>query len=315
MEKIIHFKNLLQYSGIFLLMIGTISCNSDDEIINQPSGKIEAEDLHNLAGNILKVPKVTVEQKSWLAAVEFGEELTNNFIAQPVMIEKGTSNNVELTFEEANIDYLAGYQQIVLKLYADNPTGGIMGEWDLTDPPITYSNKVLVTKIITIIPDLTGFDPFNYFDRNNNGTLDVDEVSRTYSFELISSNNNPLTLENFYTIMYHTTNEDYYDAGITQEEWEDGYSRMFSNRVQNKFSTYDLDNTQYLDIEEWNKVFIDSDWFESYDINSDNILSEEEINNGFFNDWDYNQDGNIDKEEFLKYRVFSGRLSTGNYPM
>ena len=64
------------------------------------------------------------------------------------------------------------------------------------------------------------------------------------------------------------------------------------------------------------KFYVPQNEVESYDGNILRFkLSEEEINNGFFNDWDYNQDGNIDKEEFLKYRVFSGRLSTGNYPM
>lgn len=315
MKNNTHIKNFLQWAGIIFLVTGFTSCSDDDENFKMPTGVIQVNEFQNLTGKVLIIPQVTVGQDSWLAAVEVGEELTNNFIAQPVLIEKGVSDDVELTFDETAIDYLAGSQQVVLKLYADDPNGGIKGEWDLSDKPITYSNNILVTKTITIIADLTGFDPFNYFDTNKNGVLDVEEISETYFIESIYGNKTGLSMSEFYSVMFHTTDVDYYDAGITEAEWDQGYSRMFSNWTQDHFSIYDVDKDARLFLEEWNKIFNESEWFESYDKNSDNSVSKEELRNGLYGDWDQNKDGVIDKEEFLNYRGFIGNLSDGSRPM
>lgn len=311
-------KKFKLYAGIFVVLIGFAGCSDDDDNVSPglPSGNIQVENYHYyLTGNILTVPEVIVGQNSWLAAVEVGEETTNNFIAEPVMVEKGTHTNVQLIFKEDAIDYLAGSQQVVLKLYADNQNGGTLGEWDISDKPIAYSNNVLILKTITIIADLTGFDPFVYFDTNKNGSLDEKEVKKTYWIGRIYSNTTFPSRVKFYTLMFHTTDTDYYDLGITGAEWEQGYSRMFSNWAQDKFSGYDVDRNGFLDFEEWGKIFNDSGWFESYDTNSDDLLSEEELNSGFFGDWDRNNDGMIDRDEFNKYRGFIGWLSDGYRPL
>ena len=114
--------------------------------------------------------------------------------------------------------------------------------------------------------------------------------------------------------MYHSTDTDYYDSGITEAEWNQGYLRMFRNRAEDNFSAYDLDKNSFLDLEEWSEIFIESEWFESYDVNSDTLLTKKELNKGFFGDWDLNKNGGIEEEEFGNYwRKFS--LSDGNRPM
>ncbi|MEP6259930.1 MAG: EF-hand domain-containing protein [Gillisia sp.] len=316
MKRNTQIKKFRLIAGIFLLVLGFTSCSDDDEDVlgELPTGMIQVEDFHNLTGNILTVPGVTVGQDSWLVAVELGDEATNNFIADPVMMEKGTSSNVQLFLNETAIHYIAGSQQIVLKLYADNKNGGIQGEWDPSDKPITLSNNVLILKTVTIAADLSNFDPFAYFDTNKNGSLDVEEVSETYSVESIYSNSSAITNFKFYSVMFHSTDTDYYDSGITQAEWSQGYLRMFSNWAQDNFSVYDLNKNSFLDLDEWSEIFNESEWFEGYDTNSDKMLTKEELNKGLFGDWDLNNDGEINEEEFVNYwRKFS--FSDGVRPM
>ena len=317
MKKITQIKKAWLYAGFFLLVMGFTSCSDDDheDLMGElPTGMIQVGDFHNLTGNILTVPGVIVGQDGWLAAVDVGNETTNNFIAEPGMVEKGTSSNVQLVLDETAIHYIAGSQQIVLKLYADNKNGGTRGEWDPSDKPIALSNNVLILKTITIAADLTNFDPFEYFDTNKNGSLDIEEVSGTYSVESIYLNSSFITKAKFYSVMYHSTDTDYYDSGITEAEWSQGYLRMFRNRAEDNFSAYDLDKNSFLDLEEWGEIFNESEWFESYDTNSDKMLTKEELNKGLFGDWDLNNDVEINEEEFENYwRKFS--FSDGNRPM
>ena len=317
MKRNTQIKKFRLYAGIFFLVLGFTSCSDDDydDLMGElPTGMIQVGDFHNLTGNILTVPGVIVGQDSWLAAVNIGDEITNNFIAEPVMVVNGPSSNVQLVSDETDINYIAGSQQIVPKLYADNKNGGTRGEWDPSDKPIALSNNVLILKTITIAADLTNFDPFEYFDTNKNGSLDIEEVSGTYSVESIYLNSSSITKAKFYSVMYHSTDTDYYDSGITEAEWNQGYLQMFGNRAEDNFSAYDIDKNSFLDLEEWGQIFIESEWFESYDTNSDKMLTKEELNKGLFGDWDLNKNGGIEEEEFENYwRKFL--LSDGNRPM
>ena len=312
MKRITQIQKFRLYAGIFLLAMGFTSCSNDDDI-NEivdvtngfPTGFIWIDDWQSLSGNILTVPSVKVGQDSWLAAVPKGEEISNNFIAQPVMVEKGTTSNVQLTFEESVVNYTQKYAEVVLKLYADNQNAGIRGEWDEFDKPIALANNVLVIKTIVIMADLTDYIPFrHYFDRNGDGTLDLQEFSETYPsyfYEIWDMDGDGyLDREEFYNT--HFLNADFdWDNSISPGEWNDGYLRMFGNWADKDFAPNDEDKNGKLSKDEWNKIFEESDWFETYDADSNNFVTQIELNKGFFRDWDLNGDGKIDEDEYNNY--------------
>lgn len=50
--------------------------------------------------------------------------------------------------------------------------------------------------------------------------------------------------------------------------------------------------------------FQTSDYYATYDTNSDGTIDNDELNEGVFNSWDANRDGRLDREEYDQYRSF-----------
>ena len=312
MTRITQIKKIGLYVGFFLLAMGFTSCSNDDDIndiveenAGPPTGIIWIDEWQSLSGNILTVPNIKVGQDSWVAAVPAGEETSNNFIALPVKVEHGTTTNVQLTFKETIINDIDNGHRVVLKLYADNRNGGIPGEWDSSDEPIRLTTNELLIKTISLYPDFSTYNWFEYYDSNKDGFLNIDEILRTYPNAFDFYDKDHLTLDEFYYMMFLSTNTNYYDDGITEAEWKEAHSRMFYNWTEDNFTDFDKNENKFLNYVEWQEIFEESGWFEYYDVNSNSRLTEEELNKGYFSDWDLNNDGLIDVGEFNHYRIFT----------
>lgn len=307
MKKVKNLKKLMLYVGVVFLMMGFYSCSDDDDGTPrvEASGMIQVDDNQTLSGNTLTVQSVTVGQDSWLAAVAVGDENTNDFIAQPVMVQEGTRSNVQLTFDENAITDDGTGQQVVLKLYADNQNSGTQGQWDAADEPIT-NNNVLVTKTITVFAEDSGTSAFANFDINGDGSLDADEVPATYENNFTEWDvdaDGSLSSEEFYNTTFFNTDADDDDA-ISEEEWNTGFAAMYGNWSEDDFATFDADADGMLSNDEWNSVFAESQWFETYDADSDTYVTEAEWDAGLFADWDTNADAMIDQTEFDIYSPY-----------
>ena len=301
MKILKHLKKLLLfYAGISLLMILVISCSDDDNENSRPTGSIHVDPYHQLSDNNLVVQKVTVGQDSWLVAVNLENGDTDHFIAQPVKVQAGTTSNVKLIFDDDVVTNDPVGQQILLKLYADNQNSGTTGEWDASDEPIKNSRDVLVTKIITVFV----YNPFAHYDTNDNGSLDVQEVSETYPDNFTdfwdTDGDGFLSKEEFYSTTLKNTDIDM-DEHVSEDEWSDGYTSMYSNWAEDSFSMFDESQNAFLNVDEWNQIFSESQWFETYDADNDTNVTEEEWDTGVFGDWDTDDDGQIDEDEFYKY--------------
>lgn len=312
METITNFKKFVLNAGFFLLVTAVTSC-SDDDIDNDvfaevPSGIIQINNSQTLSGNILSVPEVTVGQDSWLVAVRAGEENSSNFIAGPVLVEKGTTSNVQLTFDESVVNYNLQSAQVILKLYAENTNSGKLGEWDISDKPIEIQNNFMARREVTIYADLTNYNPFRHtFDLNADGSLDPEEVLKTYPNNFGGlwdiDKDGHLNPEEFYNTVFLNTDSNR-DNVISNTEWNEGYLQMFGNWVENAFPSFDNNTDGRLSRSEWNEVFKDSGYFESNDSDSNTYLTQTELNQGFFEKWDSNDDTKIDEDEFNVYRPY-----------
>lgn len=300
MKTQLPLKKILLGAGLFFLLVGINSCSDDDEpepLIQQ----ILIDDHQNLSGNTVVVRKIVVNQDSFLAAVKVEDENSADFIASPVLLTAGTHINTKLTFYDNAIKNAGSGQKITVKLYADNQDEGIKGVWDATDEPIMNLIQGIMKKTVTVYSE---YDPFHFFDNNNNGLLDLQEVSLSYPDNFAglwdSDNDGNLTMEEFYWTTFLNTDVDF-DFSIGKEEWDEGYSSMYSNWAEDNFTLFDESHNNFLDNDEWNKIFEESQWFITYDSDHNGLISREEWNNGLLGDWDLDHDGNIDEDEFNNY--------------
>lgn len=293
-------KKILLVTGLFFLLTGINSCSDDDES-PPPIQQIFVDDNQNLEDNTLNIRQVIVNQDSFLTAIKVDDENSDDFIASPIFLTEGTHRNIELSFYENTVKNGGSGQKIILKLYADNKNGGTRGIWDPTDEPIMNLIEGLLKKTITVY---TEYDPFSYYDNNNDEFLDFSEASLTYPNNFTSiwdtDNNSSLDLDEFYYTTFINTDVNI-DLTIDQEEWEEGFNSMFNNWAEDKFTEYDESKNNFLSQEEWNNIFMDSLWFEAYDTDDNDLVTQEELNLGLLSDWDLNNDLQIDEEEFNNY--------------
>lgn len=294
-------EKILLLAGLLLLSIGFGSCSDDDDEPEPLIQQILIDDHQNLTGNTMVIRQIVVNQDSFLTAVRVGDEKSEDFIASPVLLSAGTHKNVELTFHENTVKNAGSGQLVVLMLYADNQNGGTKGVWDSTDEPVMNSIYGVMKKTVTVYSE---YDPFAYYDNNNDGILDFSEASLTYpdNFSGIwdSDNDGNLSMEEFSWATFLNTDTDF-DFSVGEDEWDEGYASMYNNWVEDNFSLFDESDNNFLDNDEWINIFKLSQWFESYDSNDNELVSKDEWNIGLFGDWDKNEDAIIDEEEFNIY--------------
>lgn len=142
----IDFKKFAVYFGILFLTFGLTGCSDDDDGVMEErdpaTGTITAGD-QVISGNTLIVENVTVGQDSWLVARNAGGENAADIVSEPVFLEEGSHDNVELPLlNTANLTGDIEGDDFVLMLHEDNPDAGVQGQFDFStmtgeDRPIT----------------------------------------------------------------------------------------------------------------------------------------------------------------------------------
>ncbi len=316
MKAMMNVEKYTRYFLILFLTLGMVSCDDDDDVMDNDedyTGSITAMDQTlSATENTFMVQSVTVGQDSWLVAVNSGDENTDNFITDPVMVENGGESEIMLTLnDDANL--MEGENEIILKLYAENEDG-TSGEWDMQDDPITDSDGMLVTTSITITVEGTTSGTFADYDTNGDGYLDADEIASTYQNDFTgwdSDADGSLSEEEFASTTFGNADANQ-DGSISEDEWNAGYTSMYGNYSEDgDFANFDTDADGSISSEEWTAGFADSEWYSTYDADANGSISEEEWNSGLYGDWDTNDDGMIDENEYNNYSGYTGNWNTG----
>ncbi|WP_424495251.1 DUF7282 domain-containing protein [Salinimicrobium sp. GXAS 041] len=278
------FKNIRNYPlflGMLFLAFSLNSCGDDDDGLideDDETGFITAED-QTISGNTIVVQSVTVGQDSWLVAVHANEGNSDNFITDPVMIEEGTETNISLMLnEDANLEGDDDGDEITLKLYAEDDDG-VSGEWDIEDEPVMNENGGLATITITVMMEPGNAGSFSDFDTNADGSLDADEFANTYANDFVgwdTDADGSLNDEEFFNTTFGNTDVDDDDA-ISEEEWNAGYTGMYSSYVnEDDFGTWDADTDGVLNSDEWYQGFGATDVYTTYDADANSAVTEDE---------------------------------------
>ena len=160
--------------------------------------------------------------------------------------------------------------------------------------------------------DRTGFEKgygenFDQWDTNRDGTVDDREFYET-------------------TFRYWDANE---DGKLDQDEWTRGQNNVYGDyrdyrvdtesalnedmsRIRQSLGRFDTNRDNNISSEEYRTGFHNSNFFNSYDTNRDGSLDRNELNQGVFNNMDANRDGTIDRNEYDAYGSYYGESSASN---
>ena len=147
-------------------------------------------------------------------------------------------------------------------------------------------------------------------DMNDDGMWGSDEYADAYEEDWSNWDSNSdgnLDDNEFYDTSYGWVDSDN-DELINEEEWDEGFNNLFGDYgTEEDFTEYDVNNDGSLDEDEWFQGWGDSDWFNDFDANDDSYVDNNEWETGLFDNWDENDDGSWNEDE---YNAYSGYYDT-----
>ena len=95
------------------------------------------------------------------------------------------------------------------------------------------------------------------------------------------------------------------DNMLSDEEWLIGYNYFYDEYVEFEgVGPMDVDGDGMVSFNEYQDVLYDTEYFTMIDLDKDNFISEYELANYVFNNWDMNKSGIISKSEFNKFNWY-----------
>lgn len=188
--------NYLLYFALTFFAVGVTSCSNDDDNITtepDPTGSVTLGD-QTLSGNTLVIDNVTVGQDSWLVVRNAGEGTSTNYVADPVFLEAGSHDNVEIELNEnANLTGNVDGDDFEVSIHVDDQNRGTQGTFDFdgqsgVDAPITSTTGTAVTETVNVRAPGLNIDDDQVVTENNEVTFNSVNLSRDGWIVLYASN-------------------------------------------------------------------------------------------------------------------------------
>lgn len=95
------------------------------------------------------------------------------------------------------------------------------------------------------------------------------------------------------------------DNMLSDEEWLVGYNYFYEDYLVNEeIGFIDTDDNGMIDYDEYYEVIYDTDYFTDVDLDSDNYISEYELAEYVFDNWDVDDNGVLSKYEWNSFKIY-----------
>ncbi|MFH6984161.1 DUF7282 domain-containing protein [Marinoscillum luteum] len=157
-KRLFNHSSLLFLAGAFLFA----GCGDDDTTDMEPEEQMPSGMLtvssQTISQNTIRVSNVNFDSKGWVvvhASNEDGTPVVPGIISQPLLVEAGSQNDLELTLTE--VDDLMDGDKLWVMLHTDD---GIEGTYEFDgangfDGPILSNGSIVMTDITVSAPDIT----------------------------------------------------------------------------------------------------------------------------------------------------------------
>lgn len=146
---------------------------------------------------------------------------------------------------------------------------------------------------------------FADWDTDGDGLLERHEFTQKFCEEYFSKWNpvdkKGILEEGFFKETYAGLDTDN-DNMLSDEEWLIGYNYFFDDYLVNgEIMIVDTDNDGMIEYAEYYDSLYETRYFTDTDLDSDNYISEYELANFVFDNWDLNDSGLISRSEFVRF--------------
>jgi len=157
-KRLFNHSSLLFLAGAFLFA----GCGDDDTTDMEPEEQMPSGMLtvssQTISQNTIRVSNVNFDSKGWVvvhASNEDGTPVVPGIISEPLLVEAGSQNDLELTLTE--VDDLMDGDKLWVMLHTDN---GIEGTYEFDgangfDGPILSDGNIVMTDITVSAPGIT----------------------------------------------------------------------------------------------------------------------------------------------------------------
>lgn len=146
---------------------------------------------------------------------------------------------------------------------------------------------------------------FDDWDADNDGLIERNEFTSVFVDEYFSVWNSDdqqgLIEEGFFKESYAGLDTDN-DGFLSDEEWLLGFNYFYDDYIlEEEYAFVDVNNDGSISYNEFYDVIYDTEMFTDIDLDADNYITEYELANYVFENWDFNNSGALSKSEYNRF--------------
>lgn len=170
--------------------------------------------------------------------------------------------------------------------------------------------KILLSSFLILIStSLVAQQDFDDWDMDDDYLIEKEEFVEKFTEEYYSAwaegaEPQGIVEEGFFRESFAGLDTDN-DNFLSDEEWLVGYNYFYDDYlVREEMGFIDADDDGRLDYEEYYDVIYNTNYFTDIDLDNDNYISEHELAEYVFNNWDVDDNGVLSRYEWNSFKTY-----------